>query len=118
MIECINCKFFSPIGHDRGECRRYAPRAKNEERPWEIVYRNDWCGEFERKPVENSLPAIETEIRARYWKNRTYSSEMGSHVEKATHLAKVYGLSISRVRDIVHREAPWAGYSFQKPTDL
>lgn len=118
MVECVDCKFYKRLNDGGGQCRRYAPRQANSERPWAMVWSNDWCGEFERKPVEIVQSAAEMEIRARYWKNREFTSEMGAHVEKAATLAKEYGLSINRFRTIVLRDAPYTGWSHQRPPHL
>lgn len=56
---CVDCAFFQ-ISADEddarhvGECRRYAPRAvvgagDSSDAWFPIVYRHEWCGEFEAR---------------------------------------------------------------------
>ena len=54
-MKCSQCRFWHQIStedNDRGECRRYAPRAGSSEPGdnyvrWAETFDNDWCGEFE-----------------------------------------------------------------------
>ena len=57
---CENCRFWHSIAtedDDRGECRRYAPRAGSSTPDdsyvrWAETFDSDWCGEF--SPREES----------------------------------------------------------------
>ncbi len=57
---CLNCRFWEPNGEE-GLCRRYAPRplvnsnwSLNSPAPsFPITGREEWCGEFEDKALED-----------------------------------------------------------------
>lgn len=70
MAACDGCKFFKPSGPDgyEGECRRHAPRATLNPRTaadgdvkrqlvyWPEITADEWCGEFEAKPIQEPSP--------------------------------------------------------------
>jgi hypothetical protein len=44
---CETCRFYVTTGA-HAECRRRPPVATYAGRPFPTVWRNDWCGEYER----------------------------------------------------------------------
>jgi len=51
-MNCIKCVFFERTGNNAngpyGQCRRRAPLYIAD---WPVVFKGDWCGEFEIKPL-------------------------------------------------------------------
>lgn len=60
---CDACRFFVPIGLDRGQCRRKSPAVRSNDYPIPLIPEvplDHWCGEF--KPLNKR--SIDPDLKA------------------------------------------------------